>query len=169
MKRRVIAGVAALAALVGVGVAAPALADDQGRDHRSAAKLTHRLLDALENKDLTAVKRLMADTVTLTLPMALSGDREAAAHFVGKDQVLGYLGQLFTGMSVVAFNQVRVTVSEDGQTTFVQANGDFVTADGRRYENVYVIRYDWRNGRVQHAEEYANPVTFCQTLGHPTC
>ncbi len=169
MKHRVIAGAVALAAIAGVGVAAPALADDQGRHDRSAAKLTHRILDALEQKDLTTVRRLTSDNATLTLPMALSGDRGATARFVGEDQVLGYIGQLFTGMSVIEFNQVRVTTSDDGQTTFVQANGDFVTADGRPYENVYVIRYDWRHGQLQHAEEYANPVTFCRTIGHPTC
>jgi ketosteroid isomerase-like protein len=162
------AGVAALT-LTGGALAAPTVADGQRRDGRSAVHQTYLLLAALENEDRATVEKLTSDNATLTLPMALSGNRDDAARFVGKDQVLGYIDQLFTGMSVVDFNQVRVTSSDSGRTTFVQANGDFVTADGRPYKNVYIFRYDWKDGRLQAAEEYANPTTFCQTLGHPTC
>jgi len=42
----------------------------------------------------------------------------------------------------------RIMVWADGATTFVQARGDFVIAAGRPYQNVYVFRFDWRDGKI---------------------
>jgi ketosteroid isomerase-like protein len=52
----------------------------------------------------------------------------------------------------------RVSLTRDGMTTFVQTRGDFVTALGRPYRNVYVFRFDWDDDRLRVWEEYANPV-----------
>jgi ketosteroid isomerase-like protein len=46
----------------------------------------------------------------------------------------------------------------------VQSNGDFVTADGRPHRNVYVFRFDWRDGKIASWEEYANPITIIRTF-----
>ena len=55
-------------------------------------------------------------------------------------------------------------------TRFVQARGDFVAVDGRPYQNVYVFRFDWRQGKIVSWEEYANPIiiirAFPQQYGH---
>jgi hypothetical protein len=51
----------------------------------------------------------------------------------------------------------------------VQDNGRFATADGRPFQKVYIIRYDWNGSRLIGIEEYGNPVTFCKTFGHPNC
>jgi ketosteroid isomerase-like protein len=70
-------------------------------------------------------------------------------------------------MGRIRFADQRVSVVADGRTSFVQANGDFTTADGRPYNNVYVFRLDWRDGRVVSGEEYFNPVTFSNTFDTP--
>jgi len=36
----------------------------------------------------------------------------------------------------------RSDPSADGITTFVQATGDFITSDGRPYQNVCVFQFD---------------------------
>jgi ketosteroid isomerase-like protein len=122
-------------------------------------------LDALEHKDLDAVESMTDERATLTIPLSSSGNQEPDAHFAGRAEVLGYIRQAFHIMGAIRFTRVRISVTEAGETAFVQANGDFTTADGRPYRNVYVFRQDWREGRIVRAEEYANPVTFTRTFG----
>jgi ketosteroid isomerase-like protein len=80
---------------------------------------------------------------------------------------MGYFGTVFAGMGRIEFTDVRVSVAAGGRTSFVQADGDFTTADGRPYRNVYVLRFDWRGGRIVGGEEYSNPVTFSESFGRP--
>lgn len=49
----------------------------------------------------------------------------------------------------------------------MHAYGDFTTADGRSYANVYGFRFHWRRARIVHGEEYFNPVTFSEAFGVP--
>lgn len=130
---------------------------------------TQALVAALERKDLEAVTALIHEQATLTVPLSFSGAPEPAGRFVGKEQVLGYVQGVFTNMAVVDFADVRITVTDNGKTSFVQAKGQFTVADGRPYHNVYVFRYDWQHGRVISIEEYANPVTYCATFDNPDC
>ena len=177
MHKRLLATLIAAAAVVTLGVTDPGRATaippagESGRDttHRSTLRSTHALLAALEEKDLQAISALTDQRASLTNTLPLSGIREEAVTFEGKEQILGYIQQVFTMMGDIAFSDVQVTVSADGRTSFVQANGDFTTADGRPYRNVYMFRYDWRDGRMVKALEYANPVTFCKTFGLPDC
>lgn len=60
-------------------------------------------------------------------------------------------------------------MTADGTTSISEAKGDFVTADGRPYRNVYVFRLDWHHGRVTAGVEYANPATICATFALPDC
>jgi ketosteroid isomerase-like protein len=65
---------------------------------------------------------------------------------------------------------LRVSSTADGRSSFVQFDGDFRTADGRPYRNVYIWRLDWHRGQLTTLEEYANPITYCQTFpGTPGC
>lgn len=167
-----IASVTAVLTAVTLGNAAssPAHAgENHGAVEQRTAGRTHALLDALEREDLPAVAAMTDQRVTLTVPLSFSGAQEPAGRFVGREQVLGYVDSVFTNMATIDFVDVRVSVTAGGKTSFVQANGQFTAADGRPYPNVYVFRYDWSGGRVTRIEEYANPVTFCKTFGHPDC
>ncbi|CAL9522938.1 hypothetical protein SUDANB176_03889 [Streptomyces sp. enrichment culture] len=77
-------------------------------------------------------------------------------------------------MGRIDFTPVRVGTTADGgtgtrapTTTFARADGNFRTADGRAYENVYAFRYDRRDGLLVRAEEYADPVTSCAAFPDP--
>lgn len=172
MKRPFPVLLAVLLVTLGGLAVSPASAGERGgrgsAEQRTAAR-THAFLAALEHKDLPAVAAMIDGNATLTVSLSFSGAQEPAGRFAGREQVLGYVEGVFTNMAVVDFTDKRVSVTDDGKTSFVQANGRFTTADGRPYHNVYVFRYDWRDGRVVGAEEYANPVTFCATFGHPDC
>jgi ketosteroid isomerase-like protein len=157
------------AGMTGAAEQAGMAEEGKGSSQVKTLRNTQRIIEALERKDLETVSAMTADQAVLQHALALSGDRDEAARFVGKEQVMGYIGGVFTMFGTINFTDVRVTVSADGRSSFVQANGDFTTADGRPYLNVYLFRYDWQNGQAVSIEEYANPVTFCQTVGHPTC
>ncbi|MFC7101106.1 nuclear transport factor 2 family protein [Nonomuraea rubra] len=124
---------------------------------------------AFERKDLKAISARIDEKATFTIPLSFSGGPEPADHFVGKKQILGYVTNVLTNFQKIRFTDMRISVTEHGNTSFVQANGDFTTADNRSYRNVYVYRFDWKNGRMVHTDEYANPVTLCNTFTNLAC
>ncbi|MFC4013860.1 nuclear transport factor 2 family protein [Nonomuraea purpurea] len=149
-----------VAAALTLATAAPAFADGQGATERRTAAF----MEALERKNLTALSALLDPDVTMTLPLSFSGRKEDAARFTGKAEVLGYAKNAFAMFGKINFVNKKVTVSKDGKSSFVQADGDFTTADGKPYRNVYVYHFEWRDGRVIRSAEYGNPVTFCATF-----
>jgi ketosteroid isomerase-like protein len=140
-----------------------------GFQEPDTVRRTQHLLDCIEGKDTEALAAALHPQVTMAHPLALSGNRNDAHRWEGEDQVLGYFAGAFAMMGRIRFTNRRVSVVDTGATSFVQADGDITTADGRPYENVYVFRIDWNAGRAIAIEEYANPLTFCQTFNNPLC
>jgi len=178
VKPRILAALAALAVAVGAtaalssvssGAASSPRQSDQQRAERATAQRTQQFLQAFERRDLPALSSMLDPGVTLVHPISFSGsqDPDPDGRFVGKEQVLGYFGQAYELMARIDFVDDRVSVVGGGRTSFVQANGNFTTADGRPYRNVYLFRIDWRGGRIVSGEEYYNPVTFSETFGKP--
>jgi ketosteroid isomerase-like protein len=145
------------------------LAKVRGSYERETRRRTQQFLDCIEHKDAEAVAAALHPRVMLAHPLSLSGKRTDAARWQGKDQVVGYFDGAFAMMGRIRFINRRVSVADGGGTSFVQADGDITTADGRPYRNTYIFRIDWRGGRAIAIEEYANPLTFCQTFNNPLC
>lgn len=124
---------------------------------------TNRFLDALEVRDRAGMAELLDDQVVWSTPMSL-GNSEEGRTARGREAFGSRLGSISGLMRSAKFIDRRVTRSEDGATTFVQTRGDFVTADGRPYQNVYVFRLDWRDAKIVSWEEYANPLTIIRTF-----
>jgi ketosteroid isomerase-like protein len=78
--------------------------------------------------------------------------------------MVGYFRAIHQVMPVTTMVDLRISVIAGGRSSFVQFDGDFTTADGRPYRNVYIWRVDWKHGHMTTIEEYANPVTFCRTF-----
>lgn len=162
----VITGVAgAMALTVGPGPSASAGA---GPEQRTEAQ-TRALLAAFERKDIDAISARIDRNATLTIPLSFTGAPEPAGHFANKAEILGYVDGVMANFQRIEFTDLRVSVTDNGRTSFAQANGDFLTADGRSYRNVYIYRFDWKNGRMVRTEEYANPITLCNTFEHLNC
>ena len=127
------------------------------------ADQTSRFLDLLEAGDRTGVAGMLDDHIVWSAPMSFggAGDGEAARGLRAFGSRLGSISGL---MRSARFIDRRITASADGATTFVQTRGDFVTADGRPYQNVYVFRFDWRDGKIVSWEEYATPMTIIRTF-----
>ncbi len=127
------------------------------------ADQTSRFLDLLEAGDRAGVAGMLDDQIVWSAPMSFgsAGDGEPAR---GLRAVGSRLASISGLMRSARFIDRRITASADAATTFVQARGDFVTADGRPYQNVYVFRFDWRDGKIVSWEEYANPMTIIRTF-----
>ncbi|MEV0824982.1 nuclear transport factor 2 family protein [Nonomuraea rubra] len=166
MRTLLITVTSALALTVGLGLA-PASAE-AGPERRTEDR-TRALLAAFERRDVKAISASIDENATFTIPLSFSGASEPAGHFAGKEQILGYVDSVLTNFRKVRFTDLRVSVTGQGRTSFVQANGDFVTADGRPYRNVYIYRFDWKNGRMVHTDEYANPITLCKVFEDLGC
>ncbi|WP_024806568.1 nuclear transport factor 2 family protein [Nocardia sp. BMG51109] len=165
-------GIRLTAVLLAVLVAAVSPTNAAAQDHspeHAAVDRSHRFLDALRHKDLPAIEGMLTESATLTVPLSFDGGQAPAGRFVGRDQVLGYVGGVFTAMATIEFTDVRISVTDGGRTSFVQANGDFTTADARPYRNVYLFRTEWDGDHLLAIEEYGNPVTYCRTFGGPGC
>ncbi|MDA0564724.1 nuclear transport factor 2 family protein [Streptomonospora sp. S1-112] len=134
---------------------------------RATEERTRAFLAALEGKDLAELDATLHTEATLTIPLSLTGDPEPFGRFEGKEQVLGYLRGVTEMMATIAFTELRISVTADAATAFVQARGNFTTPDDRLYPNIYVLRADWSEGKLIAVEEYANPVTFAKHFGLP--
>ncbi|RIQ34867.1 nuclear transport factor 2 family protein [Jiangella rhizosphaerae] len=139
-----------------------------GSDERTTERRTNRFLAAFEREDAGAVRALLDPGVTFVNRMPLSGDRDDAVVLAGREAVMGYFQQV-AQMGTIDFVGPDVTVAAGGGTSFAEADGDFVSADGRPYENVYAFRFDWRDGRIVAGTEYASPLTFGQTFPIEAC
>jgi ketosteroid isomerase-like protein len=124
---------------------------------------TNRFLDLLEAGNQASVADFLDDQVVWSAPMSFSGAGEGEpAH--GREAFGSRLAAIGGLMRSAKFVDRRITGSADNATTFVQTRGDFVTSDGRPYQNVYVFRFDWRDGKIVSWEEYANPITILRAF-----
>ncbi|HLI77760.1 MAG TPA: nuclear transport factor 2 family protein [Acidobacteriaceae bacterium] len=134
-------------------------------DNRSTAE---QFIAALERLDAAPIVDLLADDVVEVLPLAASGGVEPAVVFDGKEAVMNVQNVIVDAFSAVEFVDPRVTGSADGQTVFVEAAGRRVQRrTGLVYENVYLLKFDFRDGLICRITEYSNPVAFAKFFGQP--
>jgi ketosteroid isomerase-like protein len=125
---------------------------------------TNRFLDKLEAGDRAGVGKMLHPEVAWSALMTATGEAGDAERVEGIAAFQGRVNSIAGLHRSARFADRRVTPSADGLTTFVQTQGDFRTTDGRPYRNVYVFRFDWRDGRIVNWEEYANPITILRTF-----
>lgn len=134
----------------------------------SALDMAQTFFKALEDHDLALVAPLLADDVTESIPLSNTGDPEPWMFFEGKEAVMGYLGTIVQNFSRSVLADKEYSVTEDGDTVFVEAKGDLIHAEtGAVYENVYVFKFVTRVGKIVSIREYANPITAAKLFGMP--
>jgi ketosteroid isomerase-like protein len=124
---------------------------------------TNRFLDLLEAGDRAGVADMLDEHIVWSARMSAGPDDDNTPAR-GREAFGSRLSAIGRLTRSARFVDRRITASADEPTTFVQTNGDFVTADGRPYRNVYVFRFDWRDGKIATWEEYANPITIIRTF-----
>lgn len=129
-----------------------------------------QLLQTVERKDSVALAGFFVDDVSLTLPLSADGSVNPRAVFTGKPAVLGYFRNIFNNFSQVRFANSRIYGTTDGTTVFAEGQGDFVgTArlNNVPYRNVYVFKFEFRNGQVMRVSEYVSPILASLVFGLP--
>jgi ketosteroid isomerase-like protein len=141
---------------------------DHTTHYNRATAVVQTFLDALERKDLETAEAVLDAHIVQTIPYGPTGASQPWVVNEGKEQVLGYLETVFTNFSQVSFPDRTITISADEQTVFVEVVGDLVTAQrSQPYHNVYVFKFELRDGRIYRFAEYANPVTIAKVFGVP--
>lgn len=123
------------------------------------ADRANRFLDAMEQEDIATIVELLDEEIIWSTPM-FPGDGPVR----GLEALGAKMMEIGGMMQSVRFAERRVTVSDDGATTFVQAVGDFVSKEGKAYQNVYVFRFDWRGEKMLVWEEYADYLTILRSF-----
>ena len=120
-----------------------------------------------ENHDLAGLAALFADNMVYTFPMPASGAQENWFVYDGKEAPVEYQRKNLDAFSQLKMRDMQVTVSEDGNTVFVESRGDYVSKIGKPYKNVYVMKFVLEGDKIVKAFEYANPVTYAMLAGLP--
>jgi ketosteroid isomerase-like protein len=137
-------------------------------NHLAPLDLAELFFEALEKHDISLIEPYLADDVVEVIPFSNTGKPDPFYAFNGKAEVLGYLQTIVTNFSRVVLAGRRYSVVDGGSAVFLQAAGDLVQAGtGSTYQNVYVFKFEIRDGQIVHIDEYANPITYALLAGLP--
>ena len=129
--------------------------------HDAAIALTTAYFEHWTRGDSAASRALLTEDASIVLPMSGDGSPEPGFVFEGADAAVGYLQFSHGTFESLDFHDVEKIVSEDARHVHVHARGNMVVkADGRPYRNVYVFRFDLRDGMISHVEEVTNPIAW---------
>jgi len=134
----------------------------------SALDMAQTFFTALEDHNLALVAPVLAEDVTESIPLSNTGSAEPWSYLEGKEAVMGYLGTIVQNFSRVVLADKEYSITEGGDTVFVEAKGDLIYAEtGDAYNNVYVFKFVTRAGKIISISEYANPITLAKLFGMP--
>ena len=120
-----------------------------------------------ERHDLEGLTGLFADDVVYTFPLPASGAQEDWFVYDGKDATVEYQRKTLDTFSQLKMRDMQITVSEGGSMVFVESRGDYVSNEGKSYNNVYIFKFVLEDGKIVKTFEYANPVTYAMLVGLP--
>ena len=150
---------------------------------QDALALAKENIAGIEAGDVDRVRRTLAADVSqlfmhTTLTRTPDGARRivtgaasgfCVADFRGRDEVLAYTEGLIATLSPRIWRDSVWSVSSDGRTVFMRAEGDMaVAATGAPYRNSYVTRFDVRDGAIVAMVEYANAFLYAGLRQRPT-
>ncbi len=133
----------------------------------TALETVQAYVRAMETRDKEAVAETLAADVMHIFPIA--GPAKVAGIFEGHDEVMGYFDGFDAKFRSIEFIDKRWTESADGNTVFLEARGDAVVEhSGTPYQNLYVERFDLKEGKIVRITEYADPNTYAAARIPPT-
>lgn len=129
--------------------------------------VVERFYAAKEAHDLDAMAALFADDVNYVFPLPASGAQENWFDYKGKDETMAYQRRTSDAFSQLKMRDREMTFSQDGRIVFMECRGDYITTDGRPYNNVYMFKFTIEDGLIRKVREYCNPVTYAVLAGLP--
>jgi ketosteroid isomerase-like protein len=128
---------------------------------RAAKAALRGWFDATHAKDLAAVRALMNEDIVIQIPFSESGSTAEGHYRVyrGIEECVGFWAAAFKAEGESkGMMGTEITPSTDGGIAFVEGRGSLLMANGRTYENRYVMRFSFTGGKVSEAREYDNPI-----------
>ena len=133
----------------------------------TSKKIVEAFFYTKEKHDLEGLKALFADNIVYTFPLPASGAQENWFVYDGKDATVEYQRKTLDAFSQLKMRDIQVTIGANGDTVFVESRGDYVSKEGKPYNNVYVFKFVLENGKIVKVFEYANPVAYALLAGLP--
>jgi ketosteroid isomerase-like protein len=116
-----------------------------------------------EAKDPVALMQFVTEDTLFEMPFN-EGGIVADGHFRTFKGVKE-LDAFFKGvvMSFAADDHMRLegvnmSIANEGRTIFVECRGGARMKSGRQYRNRYLMRFDFRDGKILRLREYYNPI-----------
>ena len=137
--------------------------------------LCQRYIECVETKDISGVEETLAEdarqifrhTKQVTKPgmfdQVSSGKHKGTvvAILKGKSKILSYTKGLMLNFRKIKWTDTNWKVSESGREVYFFGKGDMVTAkSGKPYQNVYVTRFDFYQGRISEINEVGNAMRY---------
>jgi ketosteroid isomerase-like protein len=141
------------------------MATDRGPT--SAEYLARAYLTALQAKDKPKLLSLFADDFALVVPLNVSGTNDYKESWYGIKAAEVNYGIVFKTIEIMKFLDPEITPGQDPSVAFAEVRGVMTMANGRPYENIYVLRFDAADGKIKRIREYVNPVTGAIAFGYP--
>lgn len=130
--------------------------------------IVRAFIKAMQAKDKLTIATMLHDDIVQIVPFSPSGTSTPWTVFEGKEAVLSYIDSVFTSFTHIQFNDLVFTISSDGNTVFLEAQGDLVAAQNAMpYRNIHVLKFQFRRGLIKSITEYANPVTIAKLFSIP--
>lgn len=137
------------------------------RTQDTSKAIVEAFFSTKEKHDLEGLTALFADNVVYTFPLPASGAQENWFVYDGKDATVEYQRKTLGAFSQLKMRETQVTISAGGDTVFVEARGDYISKEGKPYNNVYIFKFVLEGGKIAKVFEYANPVTYALLVGLP--
>lgn len=136
---------------------------------RNALEVAQEYVRLIETGERDSLAACLSDDVRQIFPISAEATGEPQAIFVGKAEVLDYTYGLFRKFQRLHWPNPQWTISADGNRAFLEARGDAqVTHSGIRYQNVYITRFDVKDGLIVEIAEYANSALYMSLGIDPT-
>ena len=143
---------------------------DSPEGRATALKVMAAWFDRVHAKDLDSIATLMTEDVVVELPFNESGKTDQASYRIyrGIPAVLDFWATAFKHEGTIhPWEETDLTINSDGSRAFLEARGNLTMTNGRNYRNRYVMRFDFRDGKLSRCKEYYNPIQSAYGFGRP--
>jgi ketosteroid isomerase-like protein len=123
--------------------------------------LMQRLYEGLAVGDATLFRQHLADQPTFRV----MGRSSWAQDRVGADSYGAYWRYVRSIMKSGTTRSIPERFIADGDIVAVESRGDNTSTDGQRYDNLYCMVYQLRDGKIVEAREYMDTAFTEQVFG----
>lgn len=145
-----------------VAMTAASLMPARAQTFDPVAGVVDPLFEAVAKEDLAAANTLLVEGAPIQAMFNPNGQTDAAS--IRTFPATAYFALVSRNYENIVFNERSYSVADDGQTVWMEANGDLkLEKTGTPYRNRYVFKISLNeDGKVTQIREWVNTVTLTQ-------